>query len=84
MFDGFSLDRIDTGEAVLRVRHGGSGPPLVLLHGHPRTQTTWHRVAPLLARDHTVACPDLPWLRRVDGASDAAGSRAGLQARDGA
>jgi haloacetate dehalogenase len=59
MFDGFSLDRIDTGEAVLRVRHGGSGPPLVLLHGHPRTQTTWHRVAPLLARDHTVVCPDL-------------------------
>jgi haloacetate dehalogenase len=59
MFDGFSLDRIDTGEAVLRVRHGGSGPPLVLLHGHPRTHTTWHRVAPLLARDHTVVCPDL-------------------------
>jgi haloacetate dehalogenase len=59
MFDGFSLDRIDTGEAVLRVRHGGSGPPVVLLHGHPRTHTTWHRVAPLLARDHTVVCPDL-------------------------
>jgi haloacetate dehalogenase len=59
MFDGFTLDRIDVGEAVLRVRHGGSGPPLLLLHGHPRTHTTWHRVAPLLARDHTVVCPDL-------------------------
>jgi haloacetate dehalogenase len=59
MFDGFSLDRIDVGEAVLRVRHGGSGPPLLLLHGHPRTHTTWHRVAPLLAGDHTVVCPDL-------------------------
>jgi haloacetate dehalogenase len=59
MFDGFALDRIDVGEVVLRVRHGGSGPPLLLLHGHPRTHTTWHRVAPLLARDHTVVCPDL-------------------------
>jgi haloacetate dehalogenase len=59
MFDGFTLDRIDVGEAVLRVRHGGSGPPVLLLHGHPRTHTTWHRVAPLLARHHTVVCPDL-------------------------
>jgi haloacetate dehalogenase len=59
MFDGFTLDRIDVGEAVLRVRHGGSGPPLLLLHGHPRTHTTWHRAAPLLAREYTVVCPDL-------------------------
>jgi haloacetate dehalogenase len=43
----------------LRVRHGGSGPPLLLLHGHPRTHTTWHRVAPLLAGGFTVVCPDL-------------------------
>jgi haloacetate dehalogenase len=59
MFDGFSLDRIDVGEAELRVRHGGSGPPVLLLHGHPRTHTTWHRLAPLLAAHHTVVCPDL-------------------------
>lgn len=59
MFEGFALERIDVGEATLRVRHGGSGPPLLLLHGHPRTHTTWHRVAPLLASDHTVVCPDL-------------------------
>ncbi len=59
MFEGFTLDRIDTGEAVLKVRHGGSGPPVLLLHGHPRTHATWHRVAPLLARHYTVACPDL-------------------------
>jgi haloacetate dehalogenase len=44
---------------VLRVRTGGSGPPVVLLHGHPRTHTTWHLVAPLLAAaGHTVVCPD--------------------------
>jgi haloacetate dehalogenase len=59
MFDGFALDWVDVGEAQLRVRHGGSGPPVLLLHGHPRTHATWHKVAPLLAADHTVVCPDL-------------------------
>jgi haloacetate dehalogenase len=59
MFDGFALERVDVGEAALRVRHGGAGPPVLLLHGHPRTHATWHRVAPLLAGDHTVVCPDL-------------------------
>jgi haloacetate dehalogenase len=59
VFDGFELERIDVGSAELRVRFGGSGPAVLLLHGHPRTHTTWHRVAPLLAGDHTVVCPDL-------------------------
>src|SRR5687768_16221377 len=59
MFEAFTLARIDVGEAELRVRHGGSGPPLLLLHGHPRTHVTWHRVAPLLAGEFTVVCPDL-------------------------
>jgi len=59
MFDGFRLDRIDVGDVRLRVRHGGQGPAVLLLHGHPRTHTTWHRVAPPLARDYTVVCPDL-------------------------
>src|SRR5919107_335586 len=59
MFDSFTLERVDVGDAVLRVRHGGAGPAVLLLHGHPRTHTTWHRVAPLLAGSHTVVCPDL-------------------------
>lgn len=59
MFDGFVLDHVALPEATLRVRHGGSGPPLVLLHGHPRTHTTWHEVAPRLAKRFTVVCPDL-------------------------
>lgn len=59
MFAGFALDRIDVG-VVVRVRYGGAGPPVLLLHGHPRTHATWHRVAPLLAGTHTVVCPDLP------------------------
>ena len=59
MFEGFTLDYVDLGEVTLRVRHGGQGPPVVLLHGHPRTHTTWHRVAPLLAGSFFVVCPDL-------------------------
>jgi haloacetate dehalogenase len=59
VFEGFALEHVDVGEVTLRVRHGGEGPAVVLLHGHPRTHTTWHRVAPLLARSHFVACPDL-------------------------
>ena len=61
MFDGFSLRWFDIEPGVrLRVRVGGDGPPVVLLHGHPRTHTTWHAVAPLLLEaGHTVVCPDL-------------------------
>ena len=58
-FEGFALESVDCGEVALRVRHGGHGPPVVLLHGHPRTHATWHRVAALLADRHTVVCPDL-------------------------
>ena len=45
MFEGFTLQRVDVGEVELRVRLGGSGPPVLLLHGHPRTHVTWHKVA---------------------------------------
>ena len=59
MFEGFGLEFVGVGEATLRVRHGGSGAAVVLLHGHPRTHVTWHKVAPILAERHTVVCPDL-------------------------
>ncbi|MGS0685286.1 alpha/beta fold hydrolase [Nakamurella sp. GG22] len=61
MFDGFALSTVAVGADVdLRVRVGGAGPPVVLLHGHPRTHTTWYAVAPLLvAAGFTVVCPDL-------------------------
>ena len=59
LFEGFTLEHIDTGEATLRVRHGGSGPPLLLLHGHPQTHLMWHKVAPRLAESFTVVAPDL-------------------------
>jgi haloacetate dehalogenase len=60
VFTGFVTEDIDVGEAVLHTRHGGHGPAILLLHGHPRTGATWHKVAPLLvAAGFTVVCPDL-------------------------
>jgi haloacetate dehalogenase len=59
IFPGFTLDWVDVPGVRLRVRYGGEGTPVVLLHGHPRTHTTWHRVAPILAERHFVVCPDL-------------------------
>ena len=59
MFEGFELSMVDIGEAVLRVRRGGEGPPVLLLHGHPQTHVMWHKVAPLLAWDFTVIAADL-------------------------
>ena len=58
MLDGFSSQRIVTPEAEIFVRVGGSGPPLVCLHGYPQTHLTWRKVAPLLAERFTVVLPD--------------------------
>jgi haloacetate dehalogenase len=58
MFEGFRLSTIDTAQASIRVRHGGSGPPL-LLHGSPQTHVMWHLLAPRLAEDFTVIATDL-------------------------
>jgi haloacetate dehalogenase len=59
VFEGFTLEYVDVGDVTLRVRHGGHWQPVVLLHGHPRTHTTWHVVAPQLAGSSFVVCPDL-------------------------
>jgi haloacetate dehalogenase len=58
-FEGFELSRVDVGEVTLRVRTGGSGPPLLLLHGYPETHLMWAGVAADLAREFTVVAPDL-------------------------
>ena len=59
MFDGFELRQVDVGDVGLRVRLGGTGPPVLLLHGHPQTHAMWNRVAPILADHHTVVAADL-------------------------
>ncbi len=58
-FEGFELTTHDVPGGTLRLRQGGSGPPLLLLHGNPQTHAMWHAVAPALARRFTVVAPDL-------------------------
>ena len=50
---------VDAGGTQVRVRHGGSGPPLLLLHGNPQTHVMWHLIAPRLAEDFTIVATDL-------------------------
>ena len=64
MFKEFKLDMVSVASGEMRVRHGGAGPPLLLLHGHPRTHMTWGQVADLLSPHFTVVCPDLPGFGR--------------------
>ena len=60
MFDGFAEHEVPTGRGRVFARVGGSGPPLLLLHGYPQTHLMWHSAAPLLAGRHTVVVADLP------------------------
>ncbi|MGY2876876.1 haloacetate dehalogenase [Marmoricola sp. URHA0025 HA25] len=60
MFEGFDTAYVGTGEASIFLRYAGTGPPVLLVHGHPRTSATWHRVAPqLVEAGFSVVCPDL-------------------------
>src|SRR5215211_1358648 len=59
LFPGFASHWIDGEAGRVFARSGGSGPPLVLLHGFPETHACFHRIAPALAKTHTVVCPDL-------------------------
>ncbi|TXF99839.1 alpha/beta fold hydrolase [Massilia arenae] len=60
LFPGFRALRIETEPAlVISAVIGGSGPPLLLLHGHPQTHAIWHKVAPRLAERFTVVACDL-------------------------
>jgi haloacetate dehalogenase len=59
MFDGFERGLADIGGIPIHYVKGGSGPPLLLLHGHPQTHAIWHQVAPGLARHFTVIAADL-------------------------
>ncbi len=60
LFPGFEQRSVDVGDGVrIAATVGGSGPPLLLLHGHPQTRAIWHRVAPVLAQRHTLVAADL-------------------------
>ena len=58
-FPGFTQRRIETSGASINLVTGGSGPPLLLIHGYPQTHIMWRKVAPRLARDFTLVIPDL-------------------------
>lgn len=60
MFDGFDTRRITVDDNEIHVRIGGSGPPVLLLHGFPQTHVAFHKVAPILAERFTVVVPDTP------------------------
>ena len=59
MLEGFIRSDIKTGGARIVTLVGGSGPPLLLMHGNPFTHLNWHKVAPTLAREFTVVLTDL-------------------------
>src|SRR5438552_12017672 len=59
LFPGFKHIDMRTKGAIIRVRHGGSGPPLLLLHGNPNNHVLWYAVAARLAERYHVVLPDL-------------------------
>lgn len=73
LFPGFASRRLEAGDVRLFARIGGTGSPVVLVHGYPQTHAEWWRVAPLLAERHTVVALDL----RGYGGSDAPASAEG-------
>ncbi|MGQ3670832.1 alpha/beta fold hydrolase [Xanthobacter sp. TB0136] len=60
LFPGFSAHHVDTQAGRIFLRQGGTGSPLLLLHGFPQSHVMWHAVAERLAQNHTLIIPDLP------------------------
>lgn len=58
-FARFETAEIKVGDNTVFTRRYGSGAPLLMVHGFPRTSLMWRHVAPQLASDHTVICVDL-------------------------
>ena len=58
-FEGFERTEITVDGVRINLVYGGSGSPVLLLHGYPQTHVMWHAVAPTLAQQHTVVVPDL-------------------------
>ena len=59
LFPGFDARTVNTIGADIFLRVGGSGPPLLLLHGYPQTHAMYHKIAGALSHDFTVVVPDL-------------------------
>src|SRR5262245_54782562 len=59
LFDGFEARWVRTSGADIFLRHGGDGPPLLLLHGNPLSHASWHKIAGQLAKRFHVVATDL-------------------------
>ncbi len=59
LFPGFQARDIQTSGATIHTLVGGSGPPLLMIHGYPQTHVEWHKIAPRLAQRFTVVLTDL-------------------------
>ncbi len=59
MFEGFETRQIEANGTTINLVTGGSGPPLLLIHGYPQSHVMWHKIVPRLAQDFTVVAPDL-------------------------
>ena len=75
MFEGFESRRIETPDrgfspALINLKYGGEGPPLLLIHGNPLTHVSWHKVAPLLRKHFKLVCVDLRGYGDSEGPED--------------
>src|SRR5437899_5593722 len=59
MFSGFAVHDVDVAGVRIHTRVGGTGSPVLLLHGYPQTHVMWGSVAEALAQSHTVVVADL-------------------------
>ncbi len=86
LFPGFRTFDVEAGGVAIHGVTGGSGPPVLLLHGFPQTHAIWHKVAPRLAERFTVVATDLTGYgdsaKPDSGAPDHAPYRKGAMARD--
>ena len=59
LFPGFTRRHVSVAGNEINLTLGGSGPPVLLIHGYPQTHACWHAMAPELAKRFTVVAPDL-------------------------
>lgn len=60
LYPGFASHYLDSSAGRIFLRQGGTGAPVLLLHGFPQSNVVWHRMAPKLAEQYTLIIPDLP------------------------
>ncbi len=66
LYPGYESRFIETSAGKISVRTGGTGSPLLLVHGYPQSNVMWHRVAPELAKRYRLVIPDLPGYGQSD------------------